>query len=180
MVVTKKKKKTGYTKKKSRWNKKKEEKEKKKKTPCDHYCYHERCHHLKCVKYLQYQKKKFNINFFASLLPYHTIFQQEKYGIIKGMTDFFIDHPLRDKKSGKVIKTSLYVELKVGRGVLTIDEKREIRKILEKGDSVVGVVYGVNNFKTLLKAWRDGKSLEKIEALCWAGRTKKHHVISKK
>ena len=95
------------------------------------------------------------------------------------MTDFFIDCPLKDK-NGNIIKSSLYIELKVGGGVLTEDEKKEIRKILEKGESVVGVCYGTLAFKSLMVAYREGENLERIESLCWAGKTKKHHVIKKK
>ena len=176
MVVNKRKRRRVYKKtqkvKKKKWG----GKAKLKNIVCGYYCRHEKCHHLKCVKYLRYQKKKFNINFFASLLPYHQIFHQDMYGIIKGMTDFFIDQPLKNK-SGKILKTSLYIELKVGSGTLTPDEKIQIRKILQKGESGVGVCFGINSFKALVRAWRNRASPEEIEALCWAGRIKKKDVF---
>jgi hypothetical protein len=145
---------------------------------CDFFCRHEKCHHLKFVKYLKWQKEKYNINFFASLLPYQTVHHTDKYGIINGMPDFFIDHPLKDE-NGRIIKTSLYIELKVGYNKLTPNEKNEIKKILEKGNSLVGVNYGIDSCKKLMKSYRDGENLEKLEIMCWAGKTNKKHLEKK-
>jgi hypothetical protein len=140
---------------------------------CEFHCGHEKCHHIKFIKYLEWQRTNHNIHYFASLLPYNNIYHPKKYGIINGMPDFFIVHPLRDKETGEILKTSLYIELKVGGGRLTPDEKTEIKKIIKKGDSMVGVCYGVNACKDLMKSYRDNEDLAKLEVMCWAGKTKK-------
>jgi len=130
-------------------------------------CRHEKCHHCKFITFLQKQKKKYNINFFASVLPYNQIFHPVKYGIIKGIPDFFI--PLKCREYN-----GLYIELKVGGGILTDSEKIEIRKIIDKGESMVGVCYGWKDCKELMVAYRNKQSNEKLEKLCWKGKTKKN------
>ena len=94
------------------------------------------------------------------------------------MPDFYIDHPLKDK-NGNIIKTSLYIELKVGNNRLTKDEKVQIKKILKTGNSLVGVNYGVNSCKKLMKSYINGEDLENLEFLCWEGKTKLNHVLKK-
>lgn len=129
-------------------------------------CRHEKCHHCKFITVLQIQKKKYNINFFASLLPYNSIFHPTKYGIIKGMPDFFI--PLKCRQYN-----GLYIELKVGSGVPTKLEKVEIKKIIDDPDFLVGVCYGWKDCKKLMIAYRDKVSNEKLEKCCWNGKIKK-------
>jgi hypothetical protein len=137
-------------------------------------CLHEKCHHLKVVKYLKKLKRTRGINFFPSLLPYNKIPQAMYYGVIKGMPDFCIVHPFVENK--KIVRNALYIELKTARGTLTAAEKIEIKSIVKKRQALVGVTFGVKATKKLINGYLTKKKLSDVEKLCWAGPVKKHHV----
>lgn len=142
-------------------------------------CLHEKCHHLRFVKYLRWQKKKYKIPFSASLLPYQRVYHPKKYGIVIGDLDFKILLPFKNK-SGIIIYTWLGIELKVGRNDTTKDEDKEIKEIIKKGDGLPSVCYGYKQCKKLMKAYRNKKgktSLEELQELCWAGKIKKDRFI---
>ncbi len=144
---------------------------------CNYNCNHEKCHHLRFVKYLTYQKKKHKINFYPSLMPYQQVHQHELYGVLPGLPDFHIPHPFKDE-DGDVIYSYLDIELKVGSNILTKSETREIKELIGKGDSLVAVCYGADACKRLMRAYRDPKTtIEQLEKLCWNGAVQKEHVI---
>ena len=137
------------------------------------FCNHEKCHHLKFIRTLREKLETHNMSFFASLIPYQQVYHPAKYGIIKGMPDFYIARPFKNEK-GDVIYTGLYIELKTLTGSLSVPEKTHIKKILDEGDACVGVCHGVVQCRVLLEAWLNPKTTKKkIEDLCWSGKTKK-------
>jgi len=139
-------------------------------------CTHEKCHHLKFIKHLWFHHYKNGIMFHASLLPWQRVHSTHTYGIICGDTDFIINEPYLDHR-GRVRFCNLRIELKAGGGTLTNVEKDVIRKLIEKGNDLVGVCYGVNACKALLKAYLNGEPESVLEELCWKGKTKKSHVM---
>ncbi len=145
---------------------------------CSYVCPHEKCHHLKFVKYLQWQKKKHGINFYPTLIPYQKVYHHKLYGIIKGIPDFHIAHPFKNEND-EIIYSSLDIELKVGNNRLTKDEKREVALILLSEHKLVAVCYGVSSCKKLMRAYRNPKtSLEELNKLCWMGVVKRRSVLN--
>jgi len=145
---------------------------------CSYVCTHEKCHHLRFVKYLNWQKRRHNINFYPTLIPYQHVYHHSLYGIIKGIPDFHINHPFKDS-TGKIIYTSLDIELKVGKNRLTKDEKGEIALLLLKEHHLVAVCYGFKACKKLMKAYRNPQSTLKIlMELSWGGIVKREHVLN--
>lgn len=142
----------------------------------DGHCLHEKCNHLKLIKTLWFYKEKFHINFFPSLLPYHRIKHQRAYGVISGLPDFFIEAPKVDK-NGKIVSTGLYIELKVGKNRVSQVQKREIKKIIRNKNCVVGVCYGVQACRDLIKCYLNKKTtMEDVEKLCWKGLITKEYI----
>lgn len=144
-------------------------------------CFHEKCHHLKFIRHIWKMRKKHKFNFYPTLLPYHKLYHQKEYGIIPGLPDFHFN--IKFVQNGVIIYTSLDIELKVGElGKLSEVQKEVIRELMEDGQHLVGVCFGVDACKDLLNAYLNPTktTVEELEELCWAGKISKNDVLSEK
>jgi len=132
-------------------------------------CTHEKCHHIKFIDFLRNQKIKHNFNFFASLLPYNKVYHPKTYGIINGMPDFYIPMKIHDY-------IGIYIELKTGSGVLTKDEKIEMKKIKDRGEALIAVCFGWKACKKLVLACINKEPLETIKELSFKGKIKDNAI----
>lgn len=134
-------------------------------------CNCEKHHHFRLVKFLKDYRTKYQIPFYASLMPYHEVCHPRRFGIRIGDPDFLVlcRYPRGDGKD----YLGVYIELKVSGGTLTPAEIEIGKKILEKDDFLFGVCFGWEAAKKLIMAVRKQRPRDVVEKLCWAGPVKK-------
>jgi len=150
-------------------------------------CLEEKCHHYRVIVYLKGLRMRKGIDFRAALMPYRDRQELALFGVRKGEPDFkimyaYIDRrlPVVDPKTKKLVYHGLMIELKVGKGRLSRAEKEIFLKYKETGLYLTAVCYGWQSCVRLIKAYVEGKPLDIVEKLCWAGLTKKRHVYGKR
>ena len=136
----------------------------------------EKYQHLKLVRFCTRTLLKKKIFFFPSLIPYQKVYRPKKYGIIPGIPDFCIVHPR--KEGNTTIWHNLYIELKVGANMPSQKQKNLMKFLIDKGDDLVSVCYSAASAIKLIQAYLDpNTSIDEIQKLCWAGKTKLAHIM---
>lgn len=144
-------------------------------------CDDEKCNHLKIVQLLKRLHNSRNLNYRGSVSPYREVRNGSFFGAgEKGTLDFLIDEAKKDD-SGKIIFSSLNVELKTKKGRLTKEQKITIKNMRKNGNTCVAVCHGYDAFEKLLKTYLNKKTTkEDVEKLCFAGNITLESILGKR